>query len=136
MYITITDFVGEERIGLAYPIRNLDSSKEVTIVSMFSDSVQYQIKEPFKVHLIMNEEKQLPEGVFMDRKLNVSVGRKLITTPLNANDNIIKMDKLACITEMVLSLDELDSTDNLKDGRLSNVLLRYHVTGSEKFRLA
>ena len=34
---------------------------------------------------------------------------------------------------MVLSLDELDNTDNLEDGRLSNILLSYHVTGSEEF---
>ena len=34
---------------------------------------------------------------------------------------------------MVISLDELDNTDNLEDGRLSNVLLRYYVTDSEEF---
>ena len=68
----------------------------------------------------------------MDWELNASVGRKLITTPLNANDN--KMDKLACVTEMVLSLDKLYSTDNLENGRLINILCRYHVTGSKGFR--
>ena len=62
LHLTIIDIVGEERIDLTYSIRNLDSSKEVTVVSMFSDNVQYQIKEPLKVLLIMNEEKQLPEG--------------------------------------------------------------------------
>ena len=50
-----------------------------------------------------------------------------------ANDNIIKMNNLACITEVGLSLDELENADNLEDGRLSNILLRYHVTGSEEF---
>ena len=82
---------------------------------------------------LTNKENQLPEGVFMDREINASVGRKLITTPLDANDNIVKKDKLACVMEMVLSLDELDDTDNLEDRRHSNVLLRYHVTGSEEF---
>ena len=81
MYITITDVMGKKRIDLAYLIWNLDSSKEVAIVSMFSDNVQYQIREPLKVQLITNKENQLPEGVFMDRELNASVGRKLITTP-------------------------------------------------------
>ena len=58
MYITITDVVGEKRrIDLAYLIQNLDSSKEVANVSMFSDNIQYQIKEPLKVMLITNEEK-------------------------------------------------------------------------------
>ena len=69
----------------------------------------------------------------MDRELSASIGRKLITTPLDANDKIIKTDKLACIMEVVLSLDELNNTDNLEDGRLSNFLFRYHVTCSEEF---
>ena len=46
-------------------------------------------------------------------------------------DNIVKTDKLAFITEMVLSLDELDNTDNLEGGRLINVLLRYKVINPE-----
>ena len=133
VYITITDIVGEKKISLAYPIGNLDSSKEVTVVSMFSDNVQYQIREPLKVLLIKNVEKLLPKRVFKDEKLIMSIERKLITTPLDANDKIFKTDKLACITEMVLSLDELNNTYNLEDGRLSNILLRYHVTGSEEF---
>ena len=37
--------------------------------------------------------------------------------------------------EVVLRLDKLDNTDNLEDRRLSNVLLRYHVTGSEEFTI-
>ena len=61
------------------------------------------------------------------------VGRMLISIPLDANDNIVKTDKLACVTEMVLSLDKLNNTDNLEDGRLSTVLLRCHVAGSEEF---
>ena len=89
MYITITDTVGEKRIDQAYLIRNLDSSKEVAVISMFSDNIQYQIRQPLKELLIMNEEKQLPEGVFTDRELT--------TTPLDGIDNIIKTDKLACI---------------------------------------
>ena len=63
----------------------------------------------------------------------VSIGREVITDLLDTNESIMKMNKLACITEMVLSLDKLDNTDNLEDGRLSNVLLRYHLTGSEEF---
>ena len=133
MYITLTDVVGEKRIDLAYLIQYLDSSKEVAIIGMFSNNVQYQIKEPLKVLLVTNKEKQLLEEVFMDRELNTSIGKKLITIPLDTNDNIVKTDKLSCIMEIALSFDELDNTDNLEDERLSNVLLRYHVTGSEEF---
>ena len=34
---------------------------------------------------------------------------------------------------MILNLDELDNTNNLKDGRPSNSLLTYHVTSNEDF---
>ena len=67
-----------------------------------------------KALLIINKEKQLLERVFTDRELNVSIGRKLITTPLDGNNNIVKTDNLACVTEMVLSLDKLYNTDNLE----------------------
>ena len=46
----ITDVVREKRINLAYLIR-----ATVAIVSMFSNNVQYQIREPFKILLIMNQ---------------------------------------------------------------------------------
>ena len=82
----------KKKIDLAYSIRGT----VVTIVSMFSDNVQHWIREPLKVLLIMNEEKMLQKGVLTDRELNVSAGRKLITTPMDANDNIIETDKLAC----------------------------------------
>ena len=32
---------------------------------------------------------------------------------------------------MVISLNELDKSDNLEDGRLSNTLFTYYVTGPE-----
>ena len=126
MYIIITDIVGEKRINLAYLIQG----KEVTTVSMFSNNV---IREPVKVLLIMNKEKAAPRRGVYGRKLNASVGRKLITTPLDSNDNIVKVDKLACVMEMVPSLDELDNTDTMENVRLSSILLRYHMTGSEEF---
>ena len=40
---------------------------------------------------------------------------------------------MACITEMVISLDELEDIVNLEDGRLSSLILRYYVIGSEEF---
>ena len=122
----ITDVVGEKRIDLAYPIQ----SKEVATISMFSDNIQYWSKKPLRV-LLPNEEKQLPEGVFTNRKLNLSVGRKVMMA-LDAEENIIKMNKLAGVMEVVLSLDKLDNTGNLEDRKLSNILLRHHVTGSDE----
>ena len=45
MYVTINNIIGEKRIDLAYLILG----KEVVIVRMFSDNVQYQLGEPVKV---------------------------------------------------------------------------------------
>ena len=100
---------------------------------MFSDNIQHQIREPLKVLLITNKQRLLMKGKFTGRELSTFVGRKVITTPLDTNENIVKTGKLVVITKMVISLDKLDNTDNLETGRLSSVLIRYYVTDSEEF---
>ena len=37
------------------------------------------------------------------------------------------------ITEMIINLDELNNSDNLKDGRPSNEILTYHMTDDKDF---
>ena len=49
------------------------------------------------------------------------------------DDQVIKKNKLKGITEMIINTDELNNSDNLKDGRPSNELLTYHVTDDEDF---
>ena len=46
MYITIDDIIGEQTINLSYPIR---SNKEITVVSLFSDNVQYNVLKPHTI---------------------------------------------------------------------------------------
>ena len=86
---------------------------------MFGGNVQYEIGKPVKVKLIMNEEMQLPKGKFSSRELGTFIGRKLITT----RDGTVTTNKFAHITEVVISLNALDNTINLENGRLSNVYL-------------
>ena len=43
MCITINDVIGEKRIVLSYPIHSLKHRKEVAVITMFSDNVQYEI---------------------------------------------------------------------------------------------
>ena len=43
------------------------------------------------------------------------------------------MNKLKGITEIIINLDELNNSDNLKDGRPSNELFTYHTTPNEDF---
>ena len=49
------------------------------------------------------------------------------------DDQVIKKNKLNGITEMIINLNELNNSDNLKDGRPSNELLTYHVTDDKDF---
>ena len=49
------------------------------------------------------------------------------------DDQVTKTNKLKGITEITLNLDELNNSDNLKDGRPSNELFTYHVTPNEDF---
>ena len=48
-------------------------------------------------------------------------------------DQVTKTNKLKGITEITLNLDELNNSDNLKDGKPSNELLTYHVTDDKDF---
>ena len=43
MYITINNIKGESRIYLSYSIQNFDSDKEIAVIRMLSDNVQYEI---------------------------------------------------------------------------------------------
>ena len=46
---------------------------------------------------------------------------------------IIKTNKLAKVTSMIFNLDEIDNTNNFKDGRPSNTLFSYYMPGSKDF---
>ena len=59
MYITINDVIGKKTIDLSYPIYNFNQEKEIAVISMFSDNIQYEMKESFKLKLIDGSEKQV-----------------------------------------------------------------------------
>ena len=47
MYITINDIIGEKRIDLSHPIKG----KDMAVVSMLSDNVQYWLQGSIEVLL-------------------------------------------------------------------------------------
>ena len=49
------------------------------------------------------------------------------------DDQVTKTNKLKGITDMIINLDELNNSVNLKNGRPSNELLTYHVTDDKEF---
>ena len=126
----INNVVGEKTIYLSYPIH---PRKEITVISMLSDNIQYEMTEPFKLKLIDDSEKQVLHKTYTSRELSALVEGKMIITNLTNDPRIIKMNKLAKITDMIFNLDEPDNTDNLEDGRPSSTLFMYYVSGSEDF---
>ena len=133
MYITINDVIGEKTIDLSYPIQNFDSSKEVAVVSMFSDNIQYEMTETFNLKLIDGSEKQILNGSYTKREIDAIVGRKHILADLSNNFRIIKTNKLAKVIDMIFNLNEPDNSGNLKDGRPSDALFTYYVSSSKDF---
>ena len=126
----INNIIGEKTIDLSYPI---NSRREIAVVSMFSDNVQYEMTEPLVLKLMGNDEKQVPNGTYTIRELNALVERKFILTDLGSDPRVIKTNKLEKITDMIFNLDELDNTSNLEDGRPCNTLFTYYVPGLVNF---
>ena len=131
MYITINNIKGEKRIDLSYLIH---SDKEITVIRMLSDHVKYEI---LKLHAVMDPisdtKKLIPNGTYADREL-LSMPERIIELNLfEVDDQVIKKNKLKGITEITLNLDELNNSDNLKDGRPSNELFTYYMTSNEDF---
>ena len=133
MYITIDDVIGEKTIDLSYPIQNFNFSKEVAVISMFSDNIQYKVTETFNLKLIDNSEKQILNGSYTKREIDAIVGRKPILPDLSNYFRIIKTNKLAKVIDMVFNLNELDNSGNLKDGRPCDALFSYYVSSSKDF---
>ena len=134
MYITINNIKGESRINLSYSIQNFDSDKEIAAIRMLSDNVQYQI---LKLHLVMDPisdtKKMIPNGTYASREL-ISILEGIIElNQFEIDDQVTKLNKLKGIAKITLNLDELNNSDNLKDGRPSNELLIYYVTSNEDF---
>ena len=96
---------------------------------MLSDNVQYQL---LKLRAVMdpisNTEKMIPSRTYAGRELLSMLEGMVELNQFVVDDQVIKKNKLKGITEMIINLDELDNSDNLKDGRPSNELLTYHVT--------
>ena len=130
MHVTIDDIIGEKMIDLSYPIQNFNSSKEVTVISMFSDNIQYKVIETFNLKLIDNSEKQILNGSYTKRGIDAIVGRKPILADLSNDFRIIKMNKFANVIDMIFNLNELDNSGNLKDGRPSDPLFTCYVHNS------
>ena len=101
---------------------------------MLSDNVKYEI---LKLRAVMdpisNVKKTILSGAYAGRQLLSIVEGMVERNQFEVDDQVTKMNKLKGIMEMIINLDELNNSINLKDGRPSNELLTYHVTDDKDF---
>ena len=133
MYIMINNIIGKKTIDLSYPICSFNPRKEITVISMLSDNIQYEMTELFELKFMGGSEKQVLNKTYTSRELSALVERKTILTDLNNDSQIIKTNELPKITDMIFNLNKLYNSDNLEGGRPSNILFTCYVSGSEDF---
>ena len=137
MYITINDVKGENMIDLSYPIHSTTGQdkarKEIAIVSMHSNNAQILLHRSIEVMLKTGKKIVLNKGVYTDKELNSLIGMELKSQMLDSRNDILRTKKLVNGTKITISLNELDNSDNLEDGKPSNTLFMYFVTSPEYF---
>ena len=101
---------------------------------MLSNNVKYEILKLCAVmDPISNTKKMIPSGTYAGSELLSMLEGIIEFNQFEVDDQVIKTNKLKGITEMIINLDELNNSDNLKDGGPSNELLIYQVTDDEDF---
>ena len=134
MYITINDVIGEKTIDLSYPIHsNAGQGKEIAVVSMQISNSQILLHRSIEVLSITGKKIVLNKGVYMDKELNSLIGTELKSQMLDSCNDILRTNKLVNGTRISITLNELDNSDNLEDGKPSNTLFTYFVTSPEYF---
>ena len=139
MYITINDVIGGKTIDLSYPIHSTagrgEARKEIAVVSMHSSNSQILLHRSIEVLLKTGKKIVLNREVCMDKELNSLIGMELKSQILDSRNDILRTKKLEGIMKKIISLNKLDNSDNLEDGRPSNILFTYYVTSSEHYTL-
>ena len=132
----INDIKSEKSIDQSYPINPIAGrGKEIAVVSMHISNSQILLHRSIEVLSITGKKIVLNKGVYMDKELNSLIGTELKSKMLDSRNDIQRTNKLVNGTKITISLNELNNSDNLKDGRPSNVLFTYYVTSSECYTL-
>ena len=101
---------------------------------MLSDNVKYEI---LKLRAVMdpisNTKKLIPSGTYASRELLSMLEGMVELNKFLVDNQVTKTNKLKGITEMIINLDELSNSINLKVGRPSNTLFTYYVTDDKDF---
>ena len=115
---------------LTYPIH---SKKEIAVVSMHISNSQILLHRSIEFLLKTGKKIVLNKGVYTDKEPNSLIGMELKSQMLDSPNDIQRTNKLVNGTKITISLNELNNSDNLKDGKPSNTLFMYFVTSPEYF---
>ena len=114
----------------------MDSDKEIAVIIMLNDNIQYNILKLRSVmDPISDRKKMILSGTYAYKQLLSMLEGIIELNQFEVDDQVTKVNKLKGITEITLNLDEPNNSNNLKDGRPSNSLLTYYVTSNEDFML-
>ena len=92
MYIMINDIISEKRINLSYPIC---SGKEIAVISMFSNNIQYEIIKPHtNIDNISGDKKLILNRTYTGKELISILEGMIELTQFVNDDRVIKKNKL------------------------------------------
>ena len=132
----INDIKGEKTIDLSYPVNpTARRGKEIAVVSMHISNSQILLHRSIAVLSVTGKKIVLNKGVYMDKELNSLIGTELKSQMLDSHNDIQRTNKLVNGTKISITLNELNNSDNLEDGKPSNTLFTYYVTSPEYFML-
>ena len=130
MYIMINDVKGEKTIDLSYPIH---SKNEIVVDSIHISNSHILLHTSIEFFLKTGKKIVLNKRVYMDKELNSLKGMELKSQMLDSRNDIQRTNKLVNGTKITISLNKLNNSDNLEDGKPSNTLFTYFVTSPEYF---
>ena len=120
----INDIKGEKTIDLSYPTHsNTGQGKEIAVVSMHISNSQVLLHRSIEVLSVTGKKIVLNKGVYTDKDLNSLIRTELKSQMLDSHNDIQRTNKLVNDTKITITLNELDNSDNLEDGKPSNTYL-------------
>ena len=95
----------------------IHSKKEIAVVSMHIINSQILLHRSIEMLSITGKKVVLNKGVYMDNKLNSLIGMELKSQMLDSRNDIQRTNKLVNGTKITISLNKLNNSDNLEDGK-------------------
>ena len=112
-------------------IQTPGGGKEIAVVSVHISNSQILLRRFIEVLSVTGKKIVLNKGVYMDKELNSLIGMELKSQMLDSRNDIQRTNKLVNGIKITISLNKLNNSDNLEDGKPSNTLFTYFVTSPE-----